>query len=560
MMQSTAVRQPIPGVVYPDEASLVRWVEAGVLTRETLVSALAEVVRRHPDRIAISEPGALCTHRELDERTDLAAAGLLQLGLAPLDRVIFQVSNSKELIFGLLACLKAGLIPICTLTAFRRHEIGTIGRMAGARAHLVHGDDPKFDFVGFALEMQAELPSLEHVIVTRGKAGDADRGAVSFESLSQGIDLAAARERLAQIERDPFQVAIFQLSGGTSGVPKIIPRFHNEYLYAIRSVIRRHGLDHTVVAFTPNPLLHNAPMVTYWGPALFAGGEVVISPGLDAGVIAGLIEARRPDWGSIPLVILLRLNEAGLLSPGALAHARGLLVSNSARRVSGLTGAPAWPQYGMTEGLISCVSRGDPEEAIERSVGRPMSDFDEVRIMRLDGSGECDIGEVGELWTRGPCTIRGYFDAEETNRTAFSEDGFYRSGDLMSWELIGGERYLAFHGRLKDVVSRGGEKINCSEVEQAAIRHPAIGAIAVVPMPDPAYGERACAFVIPTPGADPVTVTGLGRFLETLGMAKFKWPERIEIVDSFPMTNSGKLSKPRLREIIAGKLAGEAGQ
>lgn len=557
MTQRVGVRHPIPGVVYAPGADLARYVQSGVLTNETLVSALVEISNRYPDRIAVSEPGSICTYRQLDELTDRAAAGLLKLGLAPLDRVIFQVSNSKELIFGIIACLKAGLIPICTLVAFRRHEISSIGGLAQARAHFVHGDDPKFDLVSFANDMRKEVPSIQHVIVTRGKTGDQSHGAVAFESLGWDIDLDDARSILTQVERDPFQVAIFQLSGGTSGVPKIIPRFHNEYVYTIRTVIRRQGLDESVVAFTPNPLLHNAPMACYWGPALFSGGEVAISPSLDPQVIGRVIADRKPSWGSVPLVILLRLKSAGVLLPDAYAHAKGLLVPNSARRVSELTGAPAWPLYGMTEGLLSCVCRDDPDEAVDRTVGRPLSEYDDVRIVRLESEDECDIGEIGELWVRGPCTIRGYFNAEDTNRIAFRPDGYYRSGDLMSWQLIDGSRYLAFHGRIKDVVSRGGEKINCLEVESQAIKHPAVGSIAVVPMPDPVYGERACAFVIPAPGTNALTVSELGVFLESIGMAKFKWPERIEIVSEFPMTNSGKLSKPKLRELIAKKLREE---
>lgn len=552
--------RPIPGVVYAPSAVVESYRQAGVLTSETLVGALAEVAARFPDRIAISEDGdAGITHAALDRLTDRAAAGLLGLGLQPLDRVLFQVGNSRDLLVAFVACLKAGLIPICTLAAHRRHEIGTIGRQAGARAHVVQGDDPKFDFVRFSTEMRGELPALEHTIVLRPRADlVTDAGIHRFDALVAAGEDEAALARLATIERDPWQVALFQLSGGTSGVPKIIPRFHSEYLHTIRSIVRWHGLDETTVGYTPNPLMHNAPMSCYWGPALFSGGEVAVSTSLDAGVVEQVLAARRPDWLAIPLVILLRLKDAGAFDRIDLSHAKGFSVPNSAVRVEQLTGAPARPLFGMTEGLLCYGRHGDPRAVIEGTVGRPVCDHDEVRILHPESEEECAEGEIGELVVRGPSTIHGYFDAPEHNATAFTSDGFYRSGDLMRFTRIDGVRYLVFEGRVKDVVSRGGEKINCQEVERLAIGHPHIGSISIVPMPDPVYGERACAFVIPARDAPPLTVKALGAWLEAAGMAKFKWPERVEIVTEFPMTSSGKVSKPLLRAQIAARLKEDA--
>ena len=545
----------IPGVVYQDQDRLEHYVAAGVLTQETLPDAFRETVRLHADRTALSEPGWSCSYAELDELSDRAAAAFLGIGLRPFDRVIFQISNSRELLIAFFGCLKAGLIPVCTLVAHRRLEIGYLGRHSGARAHIVHGDDAKFDMVGFAREMRAEIPSLTHTIVMRGDTQTSEPGFHHFTKLLDAMPLDAARASLATVTIDPFQVAIFQLSGGTSGVPKIIPRFHNEYLYSMRTFIARHGFDERIVAFTPNPMLHNAPMLCYYGSAFFAGGEVVVSPNLDPAVIGPLLAERRPNWLSIPIPILLRLKETGWLDRLDFSNVRGSLVPGAARSTSELLGgALVFPLFGMTEGLLSCGCASDPIEVLERTVGVPLSEYDEVHVVDPETGVELPDGELGELLVRGPCTIRGYFDAEDRNKEAFTADGYYRSGDLMRWQSVAGKRCLVFGGRLKDVVSRGGEKINCQEVEQIAIRHPAIGAIAIVPMPDEAYGERACAFVIPAPGAPAINVRDLGAFLEAEGLAKFKWPERIEIVSEFPMTSSGKLSKPLLREAIGATL------
>ena len=542
----------IPGVVYQRELALDRYVEAGVLTQETLEAAFRATAARFPRRPALVEDGWSCTYAELDALTDRAGAAFLGLGLRPLDRVVFQAVNSRELVIALFGCLKAGLVPVCTLAAHRRLEIGYIGHHAGAVAHFVQGDDPKFDFPAFAQEIRAEIPSMRHTVILRGPGRP---GAPALWDLIDGQEPGAARDLLDTVTIDPFQVAVFQLSGGTTGVPKIIPRFQNEYLFSVRSIIAFHGFDETLVAFTPNPMIHNAPFLCVWGPALFCGGAVAICGSMDPAVLGPFLLAARPDWQLLPASVVLRLKESGWLDRLDTRAMRGFSAGSGAAKLRSLLGdAPAWPLFGMTEGLLCYCNASDPPEARDGTVGRPVSEHDEVKLLELGSEQPVPDGEVGELVVRGPCTIRGYYDAPERNLSAFTSDGFYRSGDLMRARTIEGRRYLVFEGRAKDVIDRGGEKINCEEVERACAAHPAVAAVAVVAMPDPIYGQRACAFIVPAAGMDAPTVRQLGAFLETAGLAKFKWPERVEAMDEFPLTSSGKLSKPRLREIVADRL------
>ena len=550
------VRQPMAGVIYPPEADLRRYVVSGLFAEETLGEAFSRAAAKGPGRISLSEEQVRMTSAEVDALTDRIAAGLLRIGLRPLDRAMFQIGNGRQLVLGLLACLKAGVIPVATLAAHRRAEIGYLAGHAKARAHFICSDDPKFDFVAFAREMRGLVPSLEHAVVARGAAPDGDASFTTLEALAALGDAPEARAALAAVERDPFQVALFQLSGGTSGVPKIIPRFHNEYLYQMRCVAAVQGLSERTVAFAPLPMMHNAPILCYWGSTFWAGGEVVCVSSMRPEAIAEAL-ARRPDWVAVPLPILLNLKEAGLLDPAGMRGAR-MSVSDHAGRYRELTGADPVPLYGMTEGLISYGRVGDPAYVLERTVGRPVSPFDEFRIADPLTGEELPDGEQGEFCFKGPTSARGYYDAAERNRDAFTADGYCRSGDLIRVHVIEGVRYIAFEGRVKDVVSRGGEKINCQEVERALSLHPAVGAVSVVPMPDPVYGERTCAFVIPARGASAPTVKDFGTFLEQAGLAKFKWPERVEIVTEFPTTSSGKLSKPRLREMIADILKSES--
>jgi len=493
-MKSIGVRHPLPGVVYQSHQRLRGYVENGVLTDETLVSSFRDAVKRFPQRAALAEVDWSCTYSELDAITDKAASALLRLGLKPQDRVLFQLPNTKELVISFLACLKAGLIPICTLAAHRQIEIGYLGRHSKARAHIVQAGDPRFDFITFSEEMRREIPSLEITIATRSAGVELEGRAHSLEKLIDAENGDDAKSRVKSIEHDPYQVALFQLSGGTTDVPKIIPRFNNEYLYTLRTVVNFHGFDETLVAYTSNPMMHNAPMSCVWGPAIFFGGEVAITASLEAEAVGPLLAQRKPTWMIVPPVVLFRLRETGWLDRLDFKEIKGFSVISGVKQFRQFVGgAQAWPLFGMTEGLLAYCNASDPLEAKHNTVGRPLSEHDEIKIFNPETEEEMPDGEIGELAVRGPCTIAGYFDAQERNQIAFTKDGFYRSGDLMRIRVIDGRRYLIFEGRLKDVVSRGGEKINCAEVERIALDHPSVNAIAIVGMPDRIYGERSCA-------------------------------------------------------------------
>ena len=551
----SAVRNPMPGVVYPPGGALRRYLDAGLLTHETLPEALAAVCRSHPDQVALTGPEGDLTYRALDDISDRFGAALLGLGLQPLDRVIFQIANCNELVIGFVACLKAGLIPVCTLAAHREQEIGYLGNHAKARAHFVQGDDAKFDDVAFAARMRAAIPSLQWIVQARGTARG---GAQTLRALADAISPSDARAALAKVARDPFQVAVFQLSGGTTGVPKIIPRFHNEYLYMMRAVVAWNGYRADDVLFVPLPMMHNLNMGCCFGPFLLCGGTVMVAPDLTPATLVSMFDRHNPTWAVLGGPILAKLKPAIIAGQLPLRRLRGAFFTNGAPRLRELLKAPVFHIFGMTEGVIMFTREGDPQEVMDTMVGRPVSALDEVRLYEIGGEREItEPGVEGECAFAGPYTIHGYYDAAERNRETFTSGGMYRSGDLMMFHDVGGVRYYQFRGRTKDVVSRGGEKINCEEVEAIVGLHPALAACAVVAMPDPVYEERVCAYVVAHKGAAAPNVAELGAFLLEQGLAKFKWPERIEAVDEFPTTQSGKLSKPLLRKMITEKLAAE---
>jgi 2,3-dihydroxybenzoate-AMP ligase len=223
-----------------------------------------------------------------------------------------------------------------------------------------------------------------------------------------------------------------------------------------------------------------------------------------------------------------------------------------ARRVRPTLGCQLQQVFGMAEGLLNYTRLDDPEEEIVTTQGRPCSPDDETRIVDEEGR-DVPPGEPGELLARGPYTIRGYYRVPEHNQRAFTSDGFYRSGDIVRLSPGGN---LIVEGRAKDLINRGGEKISAEEIENLVLAHPSVFNAAAVAMPDPVLGERTCVYVILRPGAR-LDFPELVTFLQAQQIARFKLPERLEIVERFPLTSVGKVSKKDLREDIARKLEAE---
>ena len=548
------VQQPIPGVTYMPESRLQYYVEQNALPTISLVEALQKSFVKNAYRTAISTVDSDISYAELDEQTNRLAAGLLGLGLEPLDRVLFQSANCVELIVAILGSFKAGLIPVCTLNAHREREMVYLGNHASAKAHIIQGADAKFDFAEFALRIQQDVPSLQHIISLHDQQV---AGVVGMQSLINRNDADEAGRVVGGIARDPFQVAIFQLSGGTTGVPKIIPRMQNDYLLNARLTAEHLGYRAEDVLFMPMPIIHNACMMCFLLPGLLSGSCFALPRAMNAEAWGEIFRKARPSWAGLIRALLPRFNEMLERGFATTDSLRAIWSPDGARLMRQKFGKQAYGLFGMAEGMNMYTAAVDPQEVQDAFVGRPLSAFDEVKLVEPGTENEAPVGEIGELICRGPYTLVGYFDAEERNREAFTADGFYRTGDLMIQREFDGKVYYAFSGRSKDLVNRGFEKINCEEVESVVATHPMVSDCAVVGMPDPVLGERSCIYIVLKPGQQAPSVNDLGAFLERAGMAKFKWPERIETIESLPLTKVGKLDKATLRARIAGQLARE---
>lgn len=548
------VRRRLSAKVTPYPAEVVRdYRSAGLWGEETIVVEFRRIVAAHPDRDALVTDAGTLTYAELDDRSDRIAYGLGALGLTVGDPIMFQVTNRQETVLGWYAVLKAGLIPVCTLPFHRGHEISQISRQVGAVGHLVEAGTRSFDLIAFGREQADGHPTLRHLVVI---GAEQDDDVTRLEDMGSDVEGETARRWVDDVQTllDPDDVAVFQLSGGTTGVPKVIPRLHAEYWYNAEAYAQRLGWDSESRVAHLIPIIHNAGIICGVHAAHSVGGGLVLATADLDQALALMIKSGATDalFGHGHYGVIDHPSFTEILPTLRSVILSGAKVSRKLFAAFEDRGVWAGQLFGMGEGLCAVSEHDAPPEARNTTVGTVLSPLDEIRILEPGTENAVAEGAVGELCARGPYTIRGYYDAPEHNARAFTSDGFYRTGDLAAFVEIEGAHYLSIEGRIKDVINRGGEKVNAEEVELLLLRSPAIAAAGVVAMPDERLGERACAFLVAS--GTPLSMAEVQAHLDELGVAKFKWPERLEWVGELPKTQVGKLDKKMLRAEILTRM------
>jgi 2,3-dihydroxybenzoate-AMP ligase len=510
------------------------------------------------ERTAIVAGTERVSYAELGRNVDRVACALAALGLRPRDRVLLQLNNVPEFLYATFALFKIGALPVMALPAHREAEIRHLLAFSEAVAYFAPARFRSFDYVGMVRSIAPHAPSLRHVLVT----GDAPPGTVSIDAMGRDAPRGASGAAdgvLDDLRPASSDVALFMVSGGTTGLPKLIPRTHDEYAYIVDISAEASGLGPESVFLVVLPISHNFSFGTPGAlGALSRGATVVLASSPNPETAFPLIERERvTNTSTVPAVVIQWLasplrDKHDLSSLKVVQVGGSRLNAEVAQRVKPLLGATVQQVFGMAEGLNNFTRLDDPEEVIFNTQGRPLSPDDEVIVVGDDGRPVAP-GERGELVTRGPYTIRGYYKAPEHNKASFTPDGFYKTGDVVRVTPSGN---FSVEGRVKDLINRGGEKISAEEVENAVLCNPAVQNVAVVAMPHPVLGEAVCAYVIPRPGGV-LTLEALRAFLERAGIARFKLPERLEIVDRFPLTSVGKISKKDLRADIAARLRAE---
>ncbi|BBX91810.1 AMP-binding protein [Mycolicibacterium boenickei] len=521
-----------------DRAEVYR--QAGYWQGKALDSILRDAAQRWPDKPAVIDAAGAHTFAELDALADRIGAALVARGIVPGDRILVQLPNTREFAVATFGLLRAGVVPVLCLPGHRSAELGHFAQVSGAVGLVIPDVIAGFDYRDLAAQLASEHPQLRHVLV------DGDPGA--FESWSTLKDFEGSP---LDITVDTSGPAVLLVSGGTTGLPKLIPRTHDDYLYNAAACAQACEMVHDDVYLAVLPAGHNFPFAC---PGLLGsmtvGATTVytedpspesVFPLINThGVtVTGLVNAlaklwtQACDWEPV-LPTSLRVVQVGgsRMSPEEARFIR-----------EGLS--PGLQQiFGMAEGMLNFTRPGDPVDVVENTQGRPMSPHDEMRVVDEDGH-EVAPGQEGELLVRGPYTLNGYYRAEEANARSFSPDGFFRTGDRVRIFTDGPRAgYVEVTGRIKDVIHRGGETVSATDLEDHLLTHPAVYAAAAVGLPDDYLGEKICAAVV-FKGA-PITLVQLNEFLDERGASAHARPDVLVPMSTLPATAVGKIDKKKL--------------
>lgn len=514
---------------------------AGYWTGRPLAALLTDAAQQRPDHPAVVDRDGALTFAELSARADRVAGALAGLDIRPGDRVLLQLPNSVQFAVAFFGLLRAGAVPVMCLPGHRAAELGHFADVSGAVALVIADRAGGFDYREMAEQVAAGRPVLRHIIV------DGDPGPhVSWAALCSTEGTAP---QIGPV--DTSAPALLLVSGGTTGLPKLIARTHDDYVYtAVASAQACH--------FTPDdvylvalPAGHNFPLACpgMLGAMTVAATTVFTAdPSPEAAfalidrhrvTVTGLVNALGKLWAQAcewepVLPASLRLVQVGgsRMSPD---EARFILD----RLTPGLSQI-----FGMAEGMLNFTRPGDPVDVVVHTQGRPMSPHDEMRVVD-DAGVEVAPGEEGELLVRGPYTLNGYYRAQEANARSFSPDGFYRTGDRVrifaDGPLAGN---VEVTGRIKDVIHRGGETVSATDLEDHLLTHPSVHAAAAVALPDEYLGEKICAAVVFR--GKPLTLAELNGFLDARGASAHARPDVLAAMPSLPMTAVGKVDKKQI--------------
>lgn len=517
---------------------------------------LSNILQRHRDNQGTA---VICGERhfsyaELNRLSNNLAAQFVRRGLGVGDTALVQLPNIAEFYIVFFALLKAGIAPVNALFSHQKLELRAYASQLNPALLVISDEHPLFTDEAFTAELKTLAPALD-LVCSAGESNFALHLS-SLCSMTVGVDVDVDVDADIDCNSAAEEVAFFQLSGGSTGTPKLIPRTHNDYYYSVRRSAEICQLDGATRYLCALPAAHNYPLSSPGALGVFfAGGCVVMARDPEPLRCFSLIEKHGVTMTAlVPSAVILwlqaapgyqqQLSSLKLLQVGGASFAEAL-----ARRVPVELGCQLQQVFGMAEGLVNYTRLNDSDERIFTTQGCPMSSADEVWVVDPESHTPVACGQTGMLMTRGPYTFRGYFNAAEYNVSAFNPDGFYISGDLVTQDENG---YLRVVGRVKDQINRGGEKIAAEEIENILLRHPDVLQAALISVPDALLGEKSLACIVAHKTAEQSELkpVALRKYLRAQGVAEFKLPDRFQFMASLPLTAVGKTDKKELRQQI----------
>ena len=506
-----------------------------------------------PNKEALVDEENRLTYAQLREEADRLAIGLMKLGIKKKDRVLLQLPNWSEFVSSYFALQKIGAITVLLLPRHAQSEINHLCRLTEAIAWIVPEKYRKINYLPIIDDVLETNPELKHVILARGKESNRF---IALERLKRDADLNKDNIRkLVDRRPDPREVAHMGPTGGTTGLPKVALRTHNDLICNVEYKVRAWELNSRDICLALAPVGHDMTFTVAVCGTIFASAKLLLLDSTMPDDFCKIVQREKPTCGvTVPAIALRIANFEGLkdydISSLSKLHVGGApSPPDLTRAIQERIGCTYVVGLGSTEGL-NCMTRLDYDlDTICNTSGRPCCPYAEYKIIGQDGS-ELPANAVGELVVRGPDVFAGYFRSPEENREVFTKDGFFKTGDLARIDDLGNIRIA---GRIKDIIIRGGENISATEIEKLIIAHPGVEDVTVIGMPDKELGERICAYIKPTSGSKP-SFDDIISFLRSKGASVLQLPERIEFIEDIPLTKVGKADKRALREDIKKRL------
>ena len=502
---------------------------------ETLRDWIEGHAQQSPQHVAVLGPGVSWTYTDLHARALALAARLRSLGIARCDVVAVQLPNCAEFILTYLATDYAGATLQTLHMPYRGADIEFLLKHSGAKAVVCMGQGKDFQPAQAILAMQPRLPQLKHVLAVGGNAPD---GALPLD----------AKTDAATLDEHPQSSDNFVLlyTSGTVSAPKGVPTPYRKFLANARLSARELEIDSSSILLSAAPFTHLYGLFST-NLALAAGATIALLPVFSPPALAQAIDTFRPTQLFTAPAHMTACLQAGLLNEARLRSLRFLQISGSAcPRELAQTIQAMMPEgkvvqlWGMSEMQAGAYHRpGDPLEIRMTRAGRA-SPGTQLRVLLDDVPLPPD--EEGELQVRGCSVFDGYLANDEATSGAFTQDGWFRTGDLARMDAQGN---ICITGRLKEVINRGGVKFNPADIEALIDQHPSVQKCAIAALPDPIMGERACCFAVLKPGAS-LSLDDIRAWMTTHEIGKTKWPERLEIVSEMPLTPTRKIKKADL--------------
>jgi acyl-CoA synthetase (AMP-forming)/AMP-acid ligase II len=523
------------------------YINSGQWNAETFVDYLENNAKRTPNRVVITdENGKKTTYAELHQKTDQLAMALLELGIQPGDRIAIQLPNCSELILSLMGAAKASIIPVFCHMPYSAYDLDYVIGLTEAKAVIILDSYKKQNYIDLIKEVQEQQPCIEHIIVVSDSHHD---GTINFYDLLQKPLHSPSfyLEDVRPVGTDPFFI---MFTSGTTGKPKAVFHLHTNNLFYIEKLNKTLNVPEDGKMLAVPPLAHLTGLAFGVLTTIHRGGSVVLLSSWNVEKAVELIENEKVSYflGVTPMLIdLARYKEletrdisslTNIVYAGAPCPAEILNVYHQKYNCEIMA------FYGYTEaGLTHSTRPGDDVSITSKSFGK-VAEGIEAKIIDESGKelkGPCE----GEVVVRGANFVPGYYHQPQNNKKMFDDDGWFHSSDIVRMDENG---YCTFLARADDLINRGGYKIDPREIEEALYTHPLISQAAVIAMPDERLGERIAAFIILNDKLKALTLEDVTEFLSQKGISKKHWPEAIKIVDSFPMTASGKIQRFAMRE------------